>query len=346
MSRERKPDAASEARLLELRRQASEGSGESHTPPESRPSVTDGYYGQPVVKAPVWTWEVPTYFAVGGIAGMAAAIAAAVAWTSSMSVEGSVTSSIGVGIGIGWTARVVALVGAVLSGALLVSDLGRPSRFLYMLRIVKLSSPMSIGAWLLTVFGALVGVAVLLGGMADAADAEWVGRLDRLVIAGAGLAGLMLATYTGVLLAATVIPVWASHRALLPVHFGLSSLGSAAAVLELLGYRDLALNRVGLLVAFAETLLLLWMEMHTHAWTKPLRDGSSGLQIRVAGVLTGPLALALRAVGQPPILRLAAAVFFVTGSVLSRFAWVAAGRESAKDPRATLEWQRVWEKRS
>ena len=34
-----------------------------------------GYYGQPVVRPPVWTWEIPIYFFVGGLGGMSPVIA-------------------------------------------------------------------------------------------------------------------------------------------------------------------------------------------------------------------------------------------------------------------------------
>ena len=41
------------------------------------PTAGPGYYGRPIVKPPVWTWEIPLYFFTGGLAGMAATIALA-----------------------------------------------------------------------------------------------------------------------------------------------------------------------------------------------------------------------------------------------------------------------------
>ena len=55
--------------------------------------------------------------------------------------------------------RRVALAGIGLSMAALVHDLGRPSRFLNMQRVVKPTSPMSVGTWVLSLYGPLVGLA-------------------------------------------------------------------------------------------------------------------------------------------------------------------------------------------
>ena len=95
--------------------------------------MAGGYYGQPLLKPPVWTWEVPAYFFVGGVAGIAAVIAAVGALAGG---EASLVRD----------ARWMAVVGGLISPVLLVSDLGRPSRFLYMMRVFKTQSPMSMGA--------------------------------------------------------------------------------------------------------------------------------------------------------------------------------------------------------
>ena len=98
-----------------------------------------GYYGEPVVRPPVWTWEIPVYFFVGGLAGMAAVIA----------VAGLIFHRPEIARPAMWLAGI----GAVLSPILLVLDLGRPRLFLNMLRIFKPQSPMSVGAWILSAFG-------------------------------------------------------------------------------------------------------------------------------------------------------------------------------------------------
>ena len=128
------PRSADEARLEQLRAEA--------VPAESVGSSQAGYYGHPVLKAPVWTWEIPVYFFVGGLAGASGvlALAANLAGESRLAVA----------------ALWVALFGIIASAALLVSDLGRPARFLYMLRVFKWRSPMSVGVWLLSVYGLVV----------------------------------------------------------------------------------------------------------------------------------------------------------------------------------------------
>ncbi|MEO6487780.1 MAG: NrfD/PsrC family molybdoenzyme membrane anchor subunit, partial [Thermoanaerobaculia bacterium] len=128
----RKPDSASEARLDAIRRNATEATVEGQG---------GSYYGLPLLKPTTWTWEVPAYFFVGGAAGAAAVIGFA----------GQIS---GADAKLVRDARWIAAIGAALSAPLLIADLGRPERFLHMLRVFKPKSPMSVGAWTLTVFGA------------------------------------------------------------------------------------------------------------------------------------------------------------------------------------------------
>lgn len=301
---------------------------EGDAPPRDDDS-SPGYYGLPVVKPPVWTWEVPLYFFVGGLAGMSAVLALGglVAGQSILLVRAAL-----------W----IAAIGAFLSAGLLIADLGRPARFLNMLRVFKWRSPMSVGAWLLSVFGglalfgALVVELVPTLGIADA-PTGWAGTLLALLVTLAGVAGAALATYTGVLIGATTIPAWFSHRALLPVHFGVAGLGSAAALLELLGFRIPALWTIGLLAAAAECGVGLATELDRHgAADRALREGRAGWQLRAAALLAGPVSLALRLLGWVP----GAGAAFLLGSLLSRYGWLEAGRASGRDPEATFAAQR------
>jgi formate-dependent nitrite reductase membrane component NrfD len=281
----------------------------------------------PLLKAPVWTWEVPAYFFVGGAAGTAAAIAAAAGFKAD---AGAIATH----------ARWIAAAGAVLAPPLLISDLGRPARFLNMLRIFKPQSPMSVGAWTLFVFSAaavasLVGHDLIGSDIAARAAGGLPWAVTRLAdVAGliAALTGLILATYTGVLIGVTVIPVWTAHVRVLPVLFGLSGLGAAISCLELLGDRTSSLNAMGLVVAVIETGLLLLLERRGDPRREALHRGTAGAMTRSAGVLSGPVAAAIRLVSLwwPP-LRLAASVAMIVGSALTRFGWVAAGRASARD---------------
>jgi formate-dependent nitrite reductase membrane component NrfD len=124
-------------------------------------------------------------------------------------------------------AWLTALAGAGVSPVLLISDLGRPARFLNMLRMFKVTSPMSVGSWVLSGFGTATGVAAL--------DALTRGRLPPLRRAAraarpsAALLGLPLASYTGALISDTAIPVWHEARALLPAVFVAGAAASAGA---------------------------------------------------------------------------------------------------------------------
>lgn len=318
---------ASESRLDALRREAAErgeiaGAGGARIDGGPLPPVP-GYYGQPLLKAPVWTWEVPLYFVVGGAAGAAAVVACVAAWT-------------GAGGTLARDARVIAVAGAVISPFLLISDLGRPARFLYMLRVAKLQSAMSIGAWTLVVFqmAAVLSLAVaLVGASAGGAGAVLGPAAD----AAAAAAGLVLATYTGVLLGATAIPVWAAHARVLPIHFGASSLGVAVATLELAGHREPGLNLLGLGAAIVVLATALHTERRRDRLSAPLRAGRSGRLVRAGDLLAGLVPVVLRslAAGSTP-LRLAAAVAAIAGSLCTRYGWIAAGRASAADPAAAL----------
>lgn len=282
-----------------------------------------GYYGKPFVKSPVWTWEVPLYFFVGGITGMSAAIAA------SAHLLDADPALVRVAF---WTAAA----GTPVSAALLIADLGRPARFLNMLRVFKWRSPMSVGAWLLTAFGGAAMPAALLAEWHGRAGGElpglWNGVLHA-AGASAGVLGAGLATYTGVLIGATAIPVWFTHRRLLPAHFGAASLGSAGALLELFGFRSGALAAIGFAAAGAETFFGATSELKPKgAADRALREGRSGGMIRTAALLAGPVALGARVFGWVPV----AAVSFLAGSLLSRYGWLEAGRASGRDPEATL----------
>src|SRR5262249_41590695 len=151
---------------------------------------------QPVLKAPVWTWEIPVYFFVGGIAGMSAVIALFATLHRMLDLVK--------------LSMLIAAIGAVISPILLTMDLGRPRLFLNMLRVFKYQSPMSVGAWILVLFGASAVPGFI------ALELQ-VPVLAALFICGSAFWGMFLATYTGVLIGATAIPVWFLHRALLPI---------------------------------------------------------------------------------------------------------------------------------
>ena len=165
-----------------------------------------------------------------------------------------------------------------MSPPLLISDLGRPERFLNMLRVFKVQSPMSVGAWTLVAFSSAAGAAAF----ADLAHRSTGGKMPVTIVADAAeilsaATGLVLATYTGVLLGATAIPVWSRNARVLPMLFGASGMGAAVSTLELLGHRTRALNRIGIGAALVgKRSRALSRELATIETLTPLRDGANG----------------------------------------------------------------------
>jgi formate-dependent nitrite reductase membrane component NrfD len=288
-----------------------------------------GYYGLPVLKEPVWKWMISLYFFVGGLAGMSGLVA------------------LGALLKHDWElARVAvwqAAIGALISPILLIWDLGRPMRFLNMLRVLKLQSPMSLGSWILSAFGAATIPALILTewhlhNVAQGGSMAVVHGLAIAAIAGSALSGIFLATYTGALLGVTAVPAWHLHRAILPLKFGIAGLGSASGLLELLGFHRPELRVIGYGAAIAETFVMISLEVNKHgAADRALHQGGSGWTLRIGEALEGPLAILFRAFAGP----LVAAGSFILGALLTRFGWLAAGRKSAKDPEAVFAGQRI-----
>jgi formate-dependent nitrite reductase membrane component NrfD len=289
------------------------------------PAVPRSYYGQPILKAPVWTWEVPAYFFVGGMAGASAPLALVA------SLQGNRP--------LARAASAVALAGAALSPVLLISDLGRPERFANMLRVFKPTSPMSVGSWILAGFGPAVGLG---------AARELLGIVPRLgragEVAGAVL-GPGLSTYTGALLANTAVPAWHEARGQLPFVFAGSSLASAAGAALLLTARADAgaARRMGMIGAVVSLGATAAMEHRLGALGAPYRSGGAAAGVgRTAKSLTalGGLLVATRAGAQRrrPVV---GALALLAGSALERWAIFQAGVASAGDPAATVGPQRA-----
>ena len=326
-----------ERRLEEVRREAEKhgkvrGFG---VRPQGAPfpvaSVETGYYGIPMLKEPQWTWEIPLYFFVGGAAGASAVIGAAAHWS-------------GKDLLISRHCRYIAAGGAMLSSALLISDLGRPSRFLNMLRVFKPQSAMSVGAWVLAAFGSFAGASAFAQWLADITEIRAIEVIGNAAEGFACVFGLPLATYTGVLVGATAIPVWNEHVTTLPLHFAMSGLNSAVGLLELLGHdRSSALQTLGILAATVESAEGVRLETNKGLVAEPVKHGSSGWMIRTGGMLSGPIPLGLRLASlfTPPRtkrkMRRLAAACSIAGSVITRYAWVHAGHLSARDWRLPLE---------
>lgn len=299
-------------------------SGTMQIPETPEPRDDPGsYYGLPLLKAPVWKASIPAYFYIGGLAGASAALAGALQLRGKP-MERLVRKG-----------RWIALGGAVVSGALLIEDLGRPSRFLYMLRVFRPSSPMNIGTWILSAFGGAATAALIPGAL---------GALAGTV---AGAMGLPLAGYTGVLLVNTAVPVWAEGRTTLPPLFVASAAVSAASVFEMLAMTRTerrVTTRIAVLAKLSEILTHLTYEKTVSRIpevAKPLHEGSIGAMWKLsqASVLLG---LGLSLVPKAPrSVRMAAGILGTIGALATRFAVFHAGKASSQDPHATTAWQRA-----
>lgn len=276
------------------------------------------YYGQPVIAEPVWKPEIPAYFFVGGVAGAAAPLTLAAGLRSNDVLARR--------------AAAIALAGAVISPVLLIKDLGRPERFLNMLRMFKVSSPMSVGSWVLSGFGATAAASAgreLFGVFPGAGRAAQV--------AGAGL-GPLLATYTATLIANTAVPVWHEARRELPFVFGSSAVGTAGALATLVTPAAHAAPARRMLVggALAELAAVERMERRLGE----LGDPYHGRLGRGAKALTAIGAFA--ALARRPR---SGALAVLAGGALERWAVFRAGFASARDPRYTVEPQRARSRR-
>ncbi len=289
------------------------------------------YYGLPLLKEHVWIWSVPAYFWVGGITGASSVLAAVAQASGDERLRPLVAKA-------HWTATI----GSALSAALLVHDLGRPTRFHHMLRVFRPTSPMNLGAWILSLSGALSGASALF------ADREGVvGRLASASGYGAALFGVALAGYGGVLLANTAVPVWQSTHRELPVLFLSSAVASAGATLELLPVgehgRKVA-RRFGNLGKAAELVSSFALQRAASKVVtvgRPLHHGLSGTMWRAAKVLTlTSLAMSLWPTRRRWV-KTAAALIANAGSLSMRFAITRAGKASARDPRASFDQQRA-----
>jgi hypothetical protein len=288
------------------------------------PARPDSYYGRPILKEPVWTWEIPVYFFTGGLAGASAGLGFGATIAGNEQLAGRA-----------WTA---AFAGIAASPMLLISDLGRPRRFFNMLRVFKPTSPMSVGSWLLTAGGGAITVA---------AAHETLGWFPRPVARAAGAVaaalGLPLGTYTAALVANTAVPVWHEARHELPFMFGgsaMASAGAAAALATPVAHAGPA-RRLTLAGALVEGTASQVMQHRLGETAVPYRSGVCGRLSTVAKTLTTAGALATF-VGGRRDRRLAAAGGAATlaGSLLERFAVFRAGFQSARDPDYTVKPRR------
>ena len=308
------------------------------------------YEDVPVIHRPHWKWLVIWYFFIGGISaasGMIGAIA---------SLSGKARHR-----DLARHAYWVSLLTIIACPILLILDLGKPSRFFNMLRVIKLRSPMSVGSWALTLFGVLVGLAVLkditLGETEDSPSSRAiVRRLPTRPIHVAILPlGAMVAAYTGALIGATAVPVWAKAPRLLTALFVSSAFTTGTSAIAMsrvaTGHGRTpspALGGLKQLSMLVELVLLFgWLRALGRSG-RPLRTGTVGTVVDqgVIGVgLAAPMVIAAVAGYRPgrgaQALRLVGLAASLAGGFALRYAVVIAGRDSADDPQATFEFTKA-----
>jgi len=293
---------------------------------EQLPPREQTYYDRPVLKKPVWVWAVPVYLYLGSTTGAALVLGAA-----TQLVDRRPSPLVR-------RCRWIGAAGTMLGTACLIYDLGRRERFLNMLRVFRPTSPMNMGSWILAAAGSLSSVA--------AAGSSTRGRFQHFSGAAgllAGIVGLPLAGYTGVLLANSAIPIWQESRRTLPVLFIASGMAAAGSALELLDLpkreRNMArtFGNIGQAAEIAAT-VALQREVSSAAAeiARPFNRGVSSLLWRAAQAL-GTIGLVLSLwPGDGRRRRIAAGICGTAGALSLRFGILQAGRSSAMDPRATL----------
>lgn len=298
----------------------SRGRGEAAMVPRAEPT---SYHGRPVIKAPVWSAEVPWYLFAGGLAGASA-------------VLGAAADAAGNHI-LARRAWLLASAGVTASPPLLVSDLGRPERFLNMMRVFKVTSPMSMGSWILAASGGATTVATaheLFG---------WFGRLGPLGKLASTALGPALATYTGVLLADTAVPAWHEARRELPFVFAGGAMASAGAASLALTPRSHAApaRRLVLGAAALELGARQAMMRRLGGLAAVYRTGRAGRYAQAARALTAAGAALVGARGRRSrAIAVAGGAAVLAGSACQRWAVFEAGRASAADPKYTVGPQR------
>ncbi|GAA3743169.1 hypothetical protein HDA32_003182 [Spinactinospora alkalitolerans] len=282
------------------------------------------YYGKPVLNQVPWAaTDIAGYLFLGGLAGASSVLAAGAELTGRPDLA---------------RAMKVGALGAISGSVVaLVHDLGRPARFVNMLRVCKPSSPMSMGSWLLAGYGPLAGAA------AATSVTGLFPRLGTAATLGAGLVGPAVASYTAPLICDTAVPSWHEGYRQMPFVF----VGSGAAAAGGLGMLAAPVGQAGparraaVLGAGLELAATELMERRMGMVAEPYRTGRAGALMRAAKTLTAAGAVGGALLGGRS--RLASALSgaaLIAGSACTRFGVFHAGVQSAADPKYTVVPQR------
>lgn len=296
------------------------GNAEQPMVPTARP---DSYYGRPVIKEPVWEApDVASYLFLGGLAGASSVLAGFAQATGNRDLARALKPAAAAAIG--------------LSLAALVKDLGRPARFLNMLRVFKVTSPLSVGSWLLSGYAPAASVA---------AASALTGRLPRAGAAASGVAALLgagVATYTAALLSDTAVPAWHDGHREMPYLFAGSAATAAGGLGMLTTGQPAAAQavRFAVLGSAAELTAKSMLLQRLGDGAKPYQSGRAGQLMEAAEVLTAAGLAGAVLAGRSRAAAALSGAALLSASVLTRFGIFFAGRESARDPAYTVGPQR------
>ena len=311
------------------------------------------YYDVPMLKPPVWTWEVPVYFFLGGLSA-GAYILARVAERFGGKRYHEVTRA----------GTVIAALAALPCPLLLIADLGDPKRFHHMLRIWKPASPMNLGTWTLIGYSSVLALATLREWLRETEHSASFGAiehaegsfLDESVAALSDAAGvplaLLLAGYTGVLLSSTANPIW-SKNPWLGALFSASAMSTGSAAIGLaLEVGDASqearevMHQVEVSARVAEAITLtgyleaagdLAAPLTRGEWAPYLWGGTVGAGI-IAPTILERLPLGGKARRWAKI---ASCILTLVGGLATRWAILHAGHTSANNPDAARQASRA-----
>lgn len=281
------------------------------------------YYGRPIIKAPIWEPVIAWYFFFGGLAGASAGLGLGARLADNQRLARNATYAGMAGVGV--------------SPFVLIADLGRPERFYNMLRVIKVTSPMSVGTWILTGCGTALGIT---------SGCEALGIFPRVKIAAqtvAGIMGLPLTTYTAALVADTAVPVWHDARRELPFVFAGSAAASAGATAAITTPTKQAgpARRMAVAGALLELAATKAMEYRLGPLiSEPYHEGAAGRLAKLAKACTAAGAALMALTGRRRTGSVVAGGLLLAGSLFERKAVFQAGSQSAADPKYVVVPQR------
>ncbi|HEX6920163.1 MAG TPA: NrfD/PsrC family molybdoenzyme membrane anchor subunit [Actinomycetes bacterium] len=292
------------------------------------------YYGRPVLKAPVWKDDVAYYFFLGGLSAGASLLGAGADLTGRPALRRGT--------------RLAAL-GSLAAGAgFLVKDLGRPERFLNMLRVLKPTSPMSVGTWVLTAYGPAVGVAAVSELLPRRVRRTALGRLVDGLARPAGLSAAALApavaSYTAVLLSQTAVPAWNESQEELPFVFTASAAASAGGLGMIVAPPAEAgpARRLAMYGGLVELAASRRLENRLGLVGEAFLTGRARQELERASRLTLAGVLGSTLLGRRSRLAaVASGAALLAGGFYERLGLLHAGTASTEDPRYVVEPQRA-----